>query len=785
MSNLGIKAPSFEKKPVASHVSALSGSYVTWARHIAQKEKLRVVFGGSPATDGKTMQIPELPYDLNEEDLKLVRSDIMHESGHCTDTDFAYFTEFGKKHGSFAQSLLNSIEDVRIEVRRSITYPGATALIRDTNIIMMNRGKCRTGQVDAADALTTMAYMQGCVLRGWNDEHERALNQARSFLSQHLGQAADQAIEEAVQLLKGGFVRLKNTQDAGDLTLAVMKVFSDAQEQLSQDSESSGEGEKGDPNQTESGESSQGKGDQGETSDDQNQGSDDGSKGEEGNPDQSKGDDADQDNASQGDSSGEQGQGSDSDSSDNEGSADNSEGNDSSQETGDQGSSSGDQDQGEDDGSKSGDGESEGQGDQSDSASDDSGNSSNQDSGSEETKGGGSGDSSGETSDGTETQGQSDKESGTSGEAAESQGNTSGDQQSGSSGQPQPGTDKNAPKDGKSSAEKISQMLGADPGSDEVIDYRKAVEDLSEAIAKGEKPEYDDKALVPEHSADFRKEEGEAKDQNKSSGQQGGDTSVGGCEWAPKNRAQYLALEAGVARSAGVILGRLQSILRMATKARKSTSNKGRLNTRKLYRVPLGDDRVFKQTKQKVLPKAAVTVLTDLSGSMLRGFHGEKDKGRLDTALQAQILLAKAMETIRNPTEFAGFGGRSQATLTFAKTFDQSALVARDRIGGMAACAGGGTPLLEGLMHASVRLAGREESKKVMFIITDGAPKQAMDCGELIARTRASGIQVISILVEMDSTPAYLEGHPVVHIDTIDDLPTQLLGLIQNEVLGG
>lgn len=85
-----------QQKVQATSKSGLSASFVAWARSIARSDKLKVVFGGHPATDGKTMYLPQLPMELTEDDLLMVRSDIMHESGHCTDTDFEYFTEFSK-----------------------------------------------------------------------------------------------------------------------------------------------------------------------------------------------------------------------------------------------------------------------------------------------------------------------------------------------------------------------------------------------------------------------------------------------------------------------------------------------------------------------------------------------------------------------------------------------------------------------------------------------------------------------------------------------------------------
>lgn len=701
MSNLAFTPPTNQKQSM-SGPPALRESFVAWARHVAQKDRLQVVFGGNPATNGKVMWLPPLPYNLTEQDLLMVRSDIMHESGHCTDTDFEFFTRFGRQHGPLAQSLLNSIEDVRIEIARAKRYPGAEALIHDSNCLMMDTNRCRTGEKDAADALTTLCYMQGCVLRGWGGKHEEALQKAIGHLLNHLGKDAQPIIDQCIELLKAEYPALGSTQDAGRLTLKVIALFQDASDDNAQEQDS-----------------------------DDNSGGDDSK--DEGSSDDSGDENSGEDDSGEGDNSTSDESGSDEGESEGES-------NDSGNGEGSKGESS--------EGSESGEGEGSGAGD----------------------------DSKGENSEGSETG----KGEGSEGESSEDSGDANGesgnDSKSGSAKAGQPSN-------GKSTASAIADMLGSDPGEEEVIDYHKAVQELADDSSTGKRPEYKNSPKVPEHSVDFTPE---AKDKAGAAGVS--DMSVVGSAWAEKDMQQFKRLEHGIQAKANVMLGQLQVLLRMATKTDWEESSRGRLNARKLYRAGFNDDRVFKRSSERVLPAAAVSVLTDLSSSMLpdRDIKVANVPSRLDQALQVQILLMKAMDAIGNPVEIAGFGGSKRNVTTLVKTFDEQPMVAQHRVGGMVHEAGGGTPLIEALMHASMRLSAREERRKVMFIITDGMPKDPNGVTNLMESCRSDGIHVVTFLIGFRSSerPTYLNNQDVVFVPSIDDLSVQSLSVIKEVCLG-
>lgn len=637
-------------KSVPSTVSGVQNSYAAFARVLVSKghKKLKVVFGGKPKTDGKTLWLPQLPYDLNQEDLFLVRSDILHECGHLEDTDFEFFKEFGIKHGALSQRVLNAIEDVRIEVAQGRRHRGGEAIIRRSMVIMLKRGKARTGQESAAEALMTLCYVYGCVLRGWDGEILEAYNKAHQYLINHLGNGSEPLVDQLLQLLKGGYSRLRTTQDAGELALKVMEIFRSAQNQQNQDQSSERSKEAGDGDQSES--------------------SRDGEKSE-------KADSGEADSNT--------------------------------------------------DSKKDGKPESSEEGEQSSTAS---------------------------KSDSKEENQDGDKQSGKKSGAEGAEGSTG-----------LSGTKGISAKSGESSSlsQNIEEMLNTDPGEQEVIDLRMAVEELAEKISQGKVPEYRGKPLVPKSCNATSKGAYEWE--------------VAGIEKVHPDRDAYRFLEQTIGSRAGALLSSLQMLLQTRAEEEVEITTRGRIAPGKLYRVGLDDNRIFSRREETVLPRAAVTVLTDLSGSM---------GGCIHLALQTLILLEKAMSLVGNATEYLGFGSKTKKALTIAKSFEDDPIVGKAGIGGLGKLVGGGTPLLEGLFEATLRLIGRQESRKFLFVITDGNPDKAGECREASLRTQASGVEVVYFLIGM-KTPVWLMGTPipVVEIPDANGLVEALMGKLKEMIL--
>jgi len=97
------------------------------AAALGRKFGVEVGVGGHDAcTDGKRIQIPDVPDDPASRDLAW--GYLAHEAAHVRYTDFSVY-EQAAREGSLQEMLQNRIEDVRIERELARPYPGTRATI--------------------------------------------------------------------------------------------------------------------------------------------------------------------------------------------------------------------------------------------------------------------------------------------------------------------------------------------------------------------------------------------------------------------------------------------------------------------------------------------------------------------------------------------------------------------------------------------------------------------------------------------------------------------------------
>ena len=80
------------------------------------------VGGNRACTDGKTIRVPSLPMDDNDEWLALARGYLDHEAAHIRHTDFAAMRE--ARLDALTGNLFNALEDWRVEKCLSAIFPG-------------------------------------------------------------------------------------------------------------------------------------------------------------------------------------------------------------------------------------------------------------------------------------------------------------------------------------------------------------------------------------------------------------------------------------------------------------------------------------------------------------------------------------------------------------------------------------------------------------------------------------------------------------------------------------
>lgn len=370
----------------------------------------------------------------------------------------------------------------------------------------------------------------------------------------------------------------------------------------------------------------------------------------------------------------------------------------------------------------------------------------------------------------------------------------------------------------KTLKEIVSEMLNTDPGDEEVFDMKKAVQQLSDEIARGQSDDYSEAELVSnfEISGEVESSSDEKNQSGKPLGGAGSTpTFIDGMPVCESDREAAQVLRQRIDRKANVLATKLQSLLLNREEADVYASRRGQLSTKSLYRIRLDDTRVFEKTEEVLLPTAAVSVCADLSasteyvsvpslkckccekaGSVIVGilevgycascertFKVDSDIDREVPAAvaiqQALLLLESVLERLGTPREFIGFAPKTGGTLnTMIRTFGDAHNTAVNRIGGLSSQVGGSsTPIGEAVMQASMRLQAHGSQKKVLFVLTDGDPSNVEKAQMMTDLAKRGGVNVVYLLIGTNVRCDWLKtaNIPFAHAKTADDLCPILL----------
>lgn len=197
-----------------------------------------------------------------------------------------------------------------------------------------------------------------------------------------------------------------------------------------------------------------------------------------------------------------------------------------------------------------------------------------------------------------------------------------------------------------------------------------------------------------------------------------------------------------------------------------------RLARNRLYRIETLNPRVFEKREQAVEVNTAVMLLIDRSGSM---------SGRIDMATLAALALYDALDGIHGVScavnAFPGVSGCGTSVYQLAD-FGQRP---REQAGTFVNLGvEGGTPLAEAMMYAGVELSKRAETRKILFVCTDGDPNNPDACRKLLGMLAEEGIETMGLGIGIDIAHLYPTS---ARIDSIDDMSAAVFGLMQRQLL--
>ena len=193
-----------------------------------------------------------------------------------------------------------------------------------------------------------------------------------------------------------------------------------------------------------------------------------------------------------------------------------------------------------------------------------------------------------------------------------------------------------------------------------------------------------------------------------------------------------------------------------------------KLNTKSLARLQTGDTRVFLRHGEKQSINTAVHLLTDLSGSMF----GNEEVVARDSALA----LAYALEQIPGVSLGVSYLGPS----IVRSVLPQGGKLAPN-LGRFNQCADGGTPAAQAIWSGCYQLLHDPAPKKVVVLVTDGAPDSPEAVYHVINLAQRSDIQFIGIGVGSNAVERFIDNSIV--INSVNDLTGTLFNEIKLSLL--
>lgn len=227
---------------------------------------------------------------------------------------------------------------------------------------------------------------------------------------------------------------------------------------------------------------------------------------------------------------------------------------------------------------------------------------------------------------------------------------------------------------------------------------------------------------------------------------------------------------------------------------------RGTLDSQQFHKISTGSKRVKMQIDEGINLDAAVTLLIDLSGSMM----GEKAK----LAVKIATAFGEALKSFTNiPFEILGYNSSplSQKGLVKAKrcgyvrkeivnywifkTFKEHWRLVRDRMGAAAlsiergGATGGCNCDHENLLHAAARLYAQPEENKILIVLCDGAPSGyngtygghlQRSLLETVYRVRRSGIKLFCFGIKTELVKKYYEPDVDI-VQSLQDLDQKAL----------
>lgn len=225
------------------------------------------------------------------------------------------------------------------------------------------------------------------------------------------------------------------------------------------------------------------------------------------------------------------------------------------------------------------------------------------------------------------------------------------------------------------------------------------------------------------------------------------------------------------AQEASRVLGvKLQALLQAQTFKRRSSGRCGVIDERNLYRLFVRDPRVFLRQEKVQGWDTAVHILLDSSFSMEKGMK-----------LAASACYAVATALMRIPGLNVGITSFPSQSLSDLQPTVFPVLRHGERLRAMEIEASGMTPLAEALCWVATEMAALKERRKIILLITDGAPDSVPLAEKTVQHLQEMGFEIAGIGIQSQAIEQVVPSCEV--ISTITELAPALFRILHDKLV--
>lgn len=206
-------------------------------------------------------------------------------------------------------------------------------------------------------------------------------------------------------------------------------------------------------------------------------------------------------------------------------------------------------------------------------------------------------------------------------------------------------------------------------------------------------------------------------------------------------------LRAGAQKTAAMLSLTFEDMIETVTKSETRRTTEGKLNTRSLWRYPLGEEKLFTKTTEGESIDTCFYLLGDESSSMdskLGPAPGPRENDTRITAHEAckrvSVAVGEVLHNLSIPVGIATYN----TVVREWHAFDESWASTLQRF---APTAANGTRTHLAVVWALKKLIDRPEARKILIVATDGDPGNSDVLKAAIAESSSLGIEVRFVLI--------------------------------------